>query len=212
MDIVSFVVFSFNTRYIMRWIAAGIILFIPVVNFLSLGYLSRTSGLSLVGGIGLPTWEKKGEVFREGAKIAYIVILYEALPSFLFSFGFLLSSFGNFITIFIGTAMKILAVIAFIVCSFFIPFAFCSFVEGMEVKGAFEFEKIAGAVKEVLAQYIFGYALSAFCIYAAYKLHWIPYLLGFALSSVVTFYVLLVATYYFTQLFRKTRLSSGNLP
>jgi hypothetical protein len=211
MDVVSFIVFSFNTRYILRWISAGLILFIPVANFLSLGYLSRTSGLSMIGGgVGLPTWEGKGEIWKEGAKLAYIVILYEALPSFLFSFGFLLSSFGNFITVFMGSIMKMLSVIALIGCTFFIPFAFCAFVDGMEVRKAFEFEKIAAAVKEVLPAYIAGYLLTALCLYVAYKFHGIPYLIGFLLSSVLTYFVLLVSTYYFTQLFKKTRMSSGN--
>jgi len=40
MDLFSFVVFSFNTRYIMRWILAGVVLVVP---FFSLGYLVRTS-------------------------------------------------------------------------------------------------------------------------------------------------------------------------
>ena len=211
MDVVSFVFFSFNTRYILRWIGAGIILFIPVANFLSLGYLWRASGLSMIGGIGLPTWERKNELWREGARLAYIVILYEALPSFIFSFGFLLSSFGNFITVFIGGAMKFLAAVVFVCCSFFIPFAFCAFVEGTHLRKAFEFEKIIGAVKEVLLPYIFGYAVTGCCMYVTYRLHAIPYLLGFAVSSILTFYVLLVSTYYFTQLFRKTSLSSTSL-
>src|SRR3974377_2183784 len=143
MDVVSFVVFSFNTRYIKRWIAAGLILFIPGVNFLCLGYRFRASSLSLIGGIGLPTWEKKSDIWRDGARLAYIIILYEALPSFLFSLGFILISFGNFITVFIGGLMKVLALIAFVCCTFFIPFAFCAFVEGMEGRRAFVFERVA---------------------------------------------------------------------
>ncbi|MGD0230088.1 MAG: DUF4013 domain-containing protein [Syntrophorhabdales bacterium] len=211
MDIVSFVVFTFNTRYIRRWISAGIILFIPGANFLSLGYLSRSSNLSMIGGVGLPTWERKNEMWWEGAKLACIVILYEALPSFLFSFGFLLSSFGNSITVFIGNIMRVLAFVAFIFCSFFIPFAFCVFVEGTDVRRAFEFERIAGAVREALVPYVLGYGLSVLCMYIAYKLHSIPYLLGFALSSILIYYVLLVSTYYFTQLFKRTSLSTRNL-
>ncbi len=213
MDIISFVTFTFReARYIKRWVAAGIILFIPVVNFLSLGYLSRSSGLTMIGGIGLPTWERKNELWREGARLAYIVILYEALPCFLFSFSFLLSSFGNVITVFIGAIMKVLAVLAFIFCSFFLPFAFCTSVQETDVRRAFEFEKIAGAVKEVLAAYVAGYGLAAFCMYVAFRLHVIPYLFGFALSSILIYYVLLVSTYYFTRLFMRTSLSEGKLP
>jgi hypothetical protein len=209
MDIISFVSLTVNPRYIKRWIAAGIILFIPVVNFFSLGYLSRSSGLTMIGGIGLPTWERKNELWREGARLALVIILYEALPCFLFSFAFLLSSFGNAFTLFIGSVMKALAVLAFIFCSFFIPFAFCASVQHTDLRGAFEFERIAAAVKEVLPAYLAGYVISAFCMYAAFTLHVIPYLLGFALSSVLIYYVLLVSTYYFSQLSERTSLRAG---
>jgi hypothetical protein len=57
-------------------------------------------------------------------------------------------------------------------------------------------------------QYSVGYVLTVCFMYVSYKLLAIPYLLGFALSSILTFYVLLVSTYYFTQLFRKTSMSS----
>jgi hypothetical protein len=211
MDVVSFVFFSFNRRYIMRWIGAGIIFFIPVANFLSLGYLWRASGLSMIGGIGLPTLDHKNELWKEGARLAYVVILYEALPSFLFSFGFLLSSFGNFITVLIGGAMKVLAAVAFLLCSFLIPFAFCAFVEGLELRRAFEFEKIVAAIREVVLHYVFGYAITACCLFVSYRLLAIPYLLGFVLSSILTYYVLLVSTFYFTQLFKKTTMSSEAL-
>jgi hypothetical protein len=211
MDVVSFVFFSFNRRYILRWVGAGIIFFVPVVDFLSLGYLWRASGLSMIGGIGLPTWERKNELWKEGARLAYIVILYEALPSFLFSSGFLLASFGNFITNFIGGLVKFVAAIAFLFCSVFIPFAFCTFVETTEVRKSFEFEKIGGAIKEVLFPYILGYIVAACCMYISYRLLAIPYLIGFALSSILTFYVLLVSTYFFTQLFRRTSMSSTAL-
>jgi hypothetical protein len=205
MDVLSFVVFSFNTRYVLRWILAGVVLVVPVLNFLSLGYLWRTSGLTMIGGMGLPTWDHRGELWREGARLAYITVLYEALPSFLFSLSFLLSSPGYLVTNVIGHFMKFFAAIAFLVCSFFLPFAYCAFVESREVKKAFDFESIYSAVKEVLFLYGLGYVASVVCLYIAYELHRIPFV-GLLLWLILTFYVLLVATYYFTQLFRKTRL------
>jgi len=208
MDIISFVVFSFNKRYLLRWVLAGIILIVPVVDFLSLGYLWRAAGLSMVGGVGLPTWEKKGELWREGARLVYITILYEALPSFLCSLGFLLFQMKTFVTDLCAYVMVSLAVIAFLLCSFFLPFAFCAYVEAMELRRAFDFEKIFGATKEVLAPYVLGYAVFLCAAYAAYRLIHIP-VIGIVLLLTLPFYVLLVSTYYFTQLFRRTSLSSG---
>jgi hypothetical protein len=211
MDIVAFIVFSFNTRYIMRWILPGLILFIPVVNFLSLGYLARASNLTMVGGMGMPTWERKNDVFKEGARLIYIVILYEALPCFLFSFAFLLHNLNNIITTPIAYGMYGLSFLTFVICSFFLPFAFSAYIEGIELRKAFEFESIARAVKEVFFYYLIGYVISLIFLYVAYKLHAIPYLIGFIVSSVLIYLVLLVSTYYFTQLFKKTSLSSGNV-
>lgn len=211
MDVMSFARFSFNRRYVLRWVAAGIIFFIPVVDFFSLGYLWRAAGLSMIGGIGLPTLDQKKELWKEGARIAYIIILYEALPSFLFAFGFLLSSFGNIITNFMGGVMNVLAAIAFILCSFLLPFAFCAFVEGKDLNKAFEFEGIVAAVREVIIPYVAGYAVVICCSFVAYKLiASIPYLfvLGFLLFSVLVFFFLLVSTYYFTQLFKRTHMYS----
>jgi hypothetical protein len=161
----------------------------------------------MIGGVGLPTWEEKGELWREGARMAYITVLYEALPSFLFSLSFLLSSPGYFITNFLGHLIMFFAIVAFLVCSFFLPFAYCAFVEGREVRKAFDFEAIVHAVKEALLPYGLGYASSVVCLYVAYEFHRIPFV-GLLLWLILTFYVLLVATYYFTQLFKKTHVPS----
>ncbi len=209
MDVISFMVFSFNRRYVLRWVLAGIILIIPFVDFLSLGYLWRTSGLSMVGGVGLPTWEKKGELWREGARIVYITILYEALPSFLCSLGFLLFQIRSFVTDLAGYVMVSLAVVAFLLCSFFLPFAFCAYVDSMELRKAFDFEKIFEAIKQVLGPYVIGYGVTLCAAYVTYRLVHIPFV-AVVLLLTLPFYVLLVSTYYFTQLFRRTSLSSGN--
>ena len=47
MDIVSFITFSVNTRYMLRWIVAGLMLLVPILNFLSIGYLAKASNLFL---------------------------------------------------------------------------------------------------------------------------------------------------------------------
>lgn len=209
MDLVSFVVFSVNTRYVLRWIGPGIILMIPVANLFSVGYLSKASGLFLTGGMGLPTWEEKGDIFRQGAYLLYIMVLYLAIPSFLFSCWFFLVSFGNSIASFFGGVMRFLAGIAFIGCSFFIPFAFCAYSEKMELRRAFDFESIVAALKEVWLSYVFGYLVSAVLVYLAFKFHRFPYI-GFLFSSVLTYYILLLATFYFTELYKKTTLIIGH--
>jgi hypothetical protein len=197
-----FVRLTFNRRYILRWIVAGILFFIPVMNFFSLGYLWRTSGLSMVGGLGLPTWEHRSELWKEGARLSYIVILYESVPCFLFSFGFLLLSFGDLVTNYLGWVLQILAACTFVICTFFIPFAFCTFVESIEVRQAFEFEYIFMTVKRAFIRYFLCWVLVGCSIYFVLKLRAIPYF-GIILVSVLMYYIMLLSTYFFTQLFRK---------
>lgn len=205
MDIIPFIQFSLNSRYISRWIYGGLILYIPVLNFLSLGYLSNASRLILIGGIGLPTWQNKMDIWIEGVKLIFIFILYEAIPFFLFSCGFFLTTLSS-ITAFFGHIIIKLSYIALLLFSFFIPFAFAIFSEQMDFRKALEFEKILKGIKEVFIPYLGGYLGTLIALYICKLIMRIPYLIGFILSSILTYYVFLISTYYFTELFKKTTL------
>jgi hypothetical protein len=207
MDIIPFIQFSLNSRYISRWIYGGLILYIPVLNFLSLGYLSNASRLILIGGIGLPTWQNKMDIWIEGVKLIFIFILYEAIPFFLFSCGFFLTTLSS-ITAFFGHIIIKLSYIALLLFSFFIPFAFATFSEQMDFRKALEFEKILKGIKEVFIPYLGGYLGTLIALYICKLIMHIPYLIGFILSSILTYYVFLISTYYFTELFKKTTLAT----
>jgi hypothetical protein len=193
----------------MRWISSGIILYIPVLNFFSLGYLAKASRLLMIGSVGLPTWERKSDIWMEGVKLLFIFILYEAIPFFLFSFGFFLTTLTS-ITAFFGHILIKLSYLALFLCSFFIPFAYAAFSEVSDFKKALEFDKILNGIKEVFIPYTGGYIGALIVLYICKTIIRIPYLVGFILSSVLTYYALLIATYYFTRLYIKTTLSEEN--
>jgi len=208
MDIIPFIQFTFNTRFITRWVSGGIIFFIPFLDFFSIGYLSRALRTMMTGGMGLPTWDRKGELWIEGLKQVFVFILYEAVPFFLFSFGFFLKALHRF-TAFFGNIITYLGFIAMLIFSFFIPFAFAVFAQEMDFKKALEFERIWMAIKEVLIPYALGYIVILVLIGLLYiTVLKIPYFLGFFLFSILTYYVLLIGTFYYAQLFVKTSLSS----
>ncbi|HOF58348.1 MAG TPA: DUF4013 domain-containing protein [Syntrophorhabdaceae bacterium] len=210
MDIIPFIQFTLNKRYILRWVAGGIILFIPVANFLSLGYLSRSSRLLTIGSVGLPTWERKSEIWIEGIKLLFIFILYEAIPFFLFSFGFFLTALHS-MTVFFGSIIKFIGYIALIVLSFFLPFAFAKFSENNEFRNALEFEKLINGIKEVMVPYVGGYLATGVILYILSKtVLRIPFI-GFFVWIVLIYYTLLLATYYFTRLYTQTSLSSEKI-
>jgi hypothetical protein len=205
MDIVAFIRFTFNSRYIARWIYGGLIMYIPVANFFSLGYLAKTARILLIGSIGLPTWEDKTIIWTNGIKLLFVFILYEAVPFFLFSTGFFLTTLGS-IPAFFGNIVIKFSYLALLIFSFFIPFAFSVFSEKMEFRDALEFERIFNGIKEVFVPYLGGYLCALIALYICKVIIKIPYLIGFVLSSLCTYYVFLLATYYFIYLFKKTSL------
>jgi len=210
MEIIPFIKFTLNTQYIMRWISSGIILYIPVLNFFSLGYLAKASKLFMISSVGLPTWENKSEIWMEGVKLLFIFILYEAIPFFLFSFGFFLTTLTS-ITAFFGQILIKLSYLALFLCSFLIPFAFAAFSEKGDFKKALEFDRILNGIKEVLIPYAGGYISTLIILYICKATIRIPYLIGFILSSSLTYYALLIATCYFTRLYIKTTLSEDKI-
>ena len=210
MDLISFVRFTFNTRYMTRWICGGLILCIPALNFFSFGFLSRASRLFIIGGIGLPTWQDKYDTWIEGIKLLFIFILYGAIPFFMFSCGFFLTTLTSF-TAFFGNIIIKLSYVVLLICSFFLPFAFAVFAEKMDFRNALEFENIIKGIKEVFVEYIAGYIGVLILLYVCKLIIHIPYV-GFIASSVLTYYVFLIATYYFTELYKKTTLTSLIVP
>jgi len=205
MDLIPFIQFTLNSRYITRWLYPGLVLYIPVLNFLSLGFLSKTSRLVFIGGIGLPTWQEKYDTWAEGIKLLFVFILYNAIPFFLFSSGFFLTTLNSF-TAFFGHIVIYCSFAALIICSFFVPFAFAAFSEQMDFRGALEFERIFRGIREVFFEYLIGYAVALCGLYLCKWVMRIPYLIGFLLSSIITYYIFLVSAFFFTELYKRTSL------
>ncbi|MBP7528197.1 MAG: DUF4013 domain-containing protein [Syntrophorhabdaceae bacterium] len=212
MDLIPFIRFTINSRYIARWIYGGLALFIPVLNFFSIGFLSRTSRLILVGGMGIATWQEKYETWIEGLKLLFVFILYNAIPFFMFSCGFFLTTLNSFTAFFGHLMIKGAIFVVFPICSFFLPFAFTIFAERTDFRDALEFEQILRGIREVLVEYIIGYVATLAAIYIALLFMHIPYLVGFLISSVLTYYALLLSAFYFTGLYRRTSLSMQRIP
>ena len=135
MDLIPFIRFTFSGRYVPRWIYPGLVTFIPVVNIFSLGFLAKISRLLMIGSIGLPTWEDKMGIWMDGIKLLFIFILYEAVPFFLFSCGFFLTTLSS-ITAFFGHIIVKFSYLALLLFSFFVPFAFAVFAEKEDFRGA----------------------------------------------------------------------------
>lgn len=211
MDISPFVQFTLNSRYIKRWLIGGIMLYLPILNFFSIGYLSKSSRLIIIGDIGLPTWEDKHDIWTEGVKLTFVFILYEAIPFFLFSSGFFFTTLSS-ITAFFGNIIMKISYVAFLVFSFFLPFAFATFAEHKDLRKALAYEKILAGIKEVLVPYAVGYVATLLALYVALLFIRIPFLLGFLITSLMTNYIFLISTYYFSRIYKRTSLALDRMP
>jgi Protein of unknown function (DUF4013) len=63
-----------------KMIILGIILIIPIVNFIGLGYFLRIIKSTLAGLDELPDFEHIGELFIDGIKILIVCIIYAIVP------------------------------------------------------------------------------------------------------------------------------------
>jgi len=75
---------------LVKLIILGIILIIPVVNFIGLGYYLRIIKSTLAGSDELPGFERVGELFIDGIKFLVVGMIYAIVPllSYALSFAF----------------------------------------------------------------------------------------------------------------------------
>ena len=90
-------------------IILGIILIIPIVNFIGLGYYLRIIKSTLAGLDELPDFERVGELFIDGIKIVIVYIIYAIVPLIFYALSFA----------FPGSVFFIIATIFLIIISIF---------------------------------------------------------------------------------------------
>ena len=71
-----------------KTILLGIILIIPIVNFIGLGYYLRIIKSNLAGLNELPNFEHVGELFVDGIKILIVGIIYAIVPLIFYTLSF----------------------------------------------------------------------------------------------------------------------------
>jgi hypothetical protein len=71
---------QYPTKDWVKIVILGIILIIPIVNFIGLGYYLRIIKTSLAGLDELPNFERIGELFVDGIKLLMVCIIYAIVP------------------------------------------------------------------------------------------------------------------------------------
>ncbi|MCS7281120.1 MAG: DUF4013 domain-containing protein [Desulfobacterota bacterium] len=204
MNLLTFVRYTFDSKYLIRWVLPGLAIYIPILNFFSIGYVVKMAKTFLFGNIGIPTWENKSQIWVEGLRIVIICVIYFALPSFILSIGYFFSNMEGIVG-FIGKVLTFFSYPLFFIFSFPLPFAFSVYAQKMHIKDAFDYEKILVAIKEVSVPYITGFICAFFALFVSKALIAIPYI-GFIISSLTTYYTFLLSSYFFATLFKRATL------
>ena len=145
-------------------IILGIILIIPIVNFIGLGYLFRVLKATFAGIDDVPEFDEAGELFIDGLKILVVGIVY-AIPVFIIgaiislifgvSAGSTVSSFDMFAILAGSLVYVILAIIIGLIES--IAIANMALYEG-ELGAAFKFSEVMDRISAIgWGKYIIWY-------------------------------------------------------
>jgi len=92
-----------------KLIILGVILMIPIVNLIGLGYYLKTLRSTFEGSNMLPGFENVGELFVNGIKLLIVCLIYAIIPFIFFAFTSILGSFFLVLTFISAMAISIFA-------------------------------------------------------------------------------------------------------
>lgn len=191
-----------DERWIQKTLVGGIIGMIPVLNFISLGYvlryIRRTDPAS-----ALPEWDGWSELFKTGCWLFVICAIYLLLPNILLSFvadGMGLFRQGGEI-LWANNRLALLGDFLRIVVGFFLPMAVVNYAANKTLVAAFDFGEIASRIKRTFGDYLITYIILVVCVAAVVKIGSLMPFLSYTLVMLVLFYLWLAFFNTFNKLY-----------
>lgn len=134
-----------------KMIILGIILIIPIVNFIGLGYYLRIIKIALMGLDDLPNFEGIVKLFIDGLKLLIVSIIYTIIPLIFYIFSFA----------FPGRIFLVIAVISAIIISIFAYMGVVNMVyQDMGIGSAFRYHEILSRIRVIgWIKYMFWWIL-----------------------------------------------------
>ncbi|MEN6350414.1 MAG: DUF4013 domain-containing protein [Syntrophomonas sp.] len=154
MDFQRFVLFPFRDEgWVKKLLIGCVILIVPVLNILTLGYFLECIRIGRSGRQVLPDWDRIGDYIGESLIAFAITLIYLLIPVVLGYPIFAIPVVGVII-------LSILVLLA----GLFIPFALASFSETQSFADAFRIMDIFNRVSRIFAQYVPAYFLFAIAV------------------------------------------------
>ncbi|MGD0153111.1 MAG: DUF4013 domain-containing protein [Thermacetogeniaceae bacterium] len=219
MDVGKVLSFPFEDKdWIVKILIGGVLLLIPVVNFIVFGYIFRVLQKAAQDGIyEFPAWDDWGGLFSQGFFVFLMGLVYFLVPGILYGIGgalfggsFLVASrfaYGFAPLAGLGILFMVLGGIIGFLIALIAPMALTLFAATGDFGQIFNFSGIFSRISSNLSNYalvILVYLGLAIVLGIVRK---IP-LLGFIIDLFASFYVMLVISYLLGTVFRGNSAAS----
>jgi len=193
---------------LVKTIIGALLNLIPIVSFLSSGYLLELMGNAAKEKHEMPAWENWGAKFINGFLVLIIALIYMLIPLIIISacggleaycqgggWGLLSGAFA-------------LATIVAMIIGFFIPMALAHFAYSGSFSAAFSLGTIFSYIGKVIGSYVLAYILIIALAIAMMIVSIIP-ILGFIICIFAGFYIGCVGSILFGDAYRQARAADA---
>lgn len=192
---------------LVKVIIGAVISLIPIVNFISMGYLIKLMGNIIKGEESMPEWTDIGDKFVQGIMAAIITFIYMLIPFIIMMAGGGLGTMarGGMAALFTSF---LLAFIVAIIIGFFLPMALANFVGKGNFGAAFDFSTIIDYLKRAFNNYFIAYIV-IIGLYIVLGIIAIIPLIGWIIGILGGFYISCVAAFLFGSIYRDVSRSQS---
>ena len=201
MDIVENIKYpTTDSEWIKKVLIGGILLLIPILNFVCTGYYLKVIKGSIEGRNNMPEWDDWGDLFIKGISVLIISLAYLIIPIILISIiilivsssGLLLAGIFESASMGVVTLLFILigSLIGFItlfIVNLMFPMSLAMFANEWSFGDAFKIREIISRIKSVFIEYVIAIIVIYILLLLVFIVAWIPFI-GWA----ALFYVMVV--------------------
>ena len=208
MDIVENIKYpTTDSEWIKKILIGGILLIIPIINFIIGGYYIKTLRGSIEGKPGLPEWDDWGDLFITGLMVAIIGLIYMLIPLIVLfvSIGGVITaaiSSGDFsagsISAIVGGSL--FSVVLMLIVCLVLPMALSIYAKEDSIGAAFRIGEILSRIKSIPGDYIISIIVLYALLFIVNLVAAIP-IIGWVIIIFANFYIALVASKMFGEVY-----------
>ncbi len=199
MDIVENIKYpTTDSEWIKKILIGGILLLVPILNFVCTGYYLKVIKGSIEGRNNMPEWDDWGDLFMKGFFVLIISLAYSIIPIILISIIILVVSSSGLVLagLFESGSMGISAIlftligslIGFIilfVVNLMFPMGLAMYANEWSFGDAFKIREIISRIKSVFVEYVIAIIVINILLLLVFIVAWIPFVGWAALFYVV---------------------------